>query len=148
MSVTVDANVLLYASDRSSPFHETNRRLLEELAGGTALLYLFWPTIVAYLRIATHAAIFEQPLEPAQARENVAVLVERPNVRTPGEQPRFWEVLQRTLSEDVVRGNLVSDAHLVALMRQHGVGTIWTSDRDFRRFDGIRVRDPNLPRRG
>jgi hypothetical protein len=27
-------------------------------------------------------------------------------------------------------------------MRQHGVGTIYTRDRDFRRFDGIRVEDP------
>ena len=34
------------------------------------------------------------------------------------------------------------DAHLVGLMRQHGVGTIWTRDRDFRRFSGIKVRDP------
>jgi predicted nucleic acid-binding protein len=40
------------------------------------------------------------------------------------------------------RGRLVADAHLVALMRQHGVRTIVTRDRGFRRFDGIRVRDP------
>ncbi|GIV00558.1 MAG: hypothetical protein KatS3mg014_2173 [Actinomycetota bacterium] len=32
--------------------------------------------------------------------------------------------------------------HLVALMRENGVRTILTHDRDFRRFDGIRVRDP------
>jgi hypothetical protein len=40
------------------------------------------------------------------------------------------------------RGNLVSDAHLVALMVQNGVGTIWTHDRDYRRFSGIEARDP------
>lgn len=27
-------------------------------------------------------------------------------------------------------------------MREHGVATIWTSDRDFRRFAGITGRDP------
>jgi predicted nucleic acid-binding protein len=37
---------------------------------------------------------------------------------------------------------LVPDAHLVALMRENGVRRIWTSDRDFRRFDGIEARDP------
>jgi len=37
------------------------------------------------------------------------------------------------------RGNL---AHLAALMRQHGVGVIWTADRDFRRFAGVTARDP------
>jgi hypothetical protein len=42
----------------------------------------------------------------------------------------------------VARGNLVPDAHLVALMRQYGVSTIVSHDRDFRMFDGIRVHDP------
>jgi predicted nucleic acid-binding protein len=41
-----------------------------------------------------------------------------------------------------VRGNLVPDAHLVALMRQNDVSTIYSHDRDFRRFDGLEVIDP------
>ena len=45
-------------------------------------------------------------------------------------------------------GKLVHDAHLVALMHQHGVSTIWTHDVDFRRFDGIRVYDPVTGYRG
>jgi predicted nucleic acid-binding protein len=32
-------------------------------------------------------------------------------------------------------------------MRQHGVGTIYTRDRDFRRFDGITAEDPFSDRR-
>jgi uncharacterized protein len=40
------------------------------------------------------------------------------------------------------RGNLVPDTHLVALMHQHGVATIWSHDRDLRRFSAITVRDP------
>ena len=41
-----------------------------------------------------------------------------------------------------VRGNLVPDAHLAGLLRQHGVGTLYTADADFRRFDFLRVRNP------
>lgn len=143
MSATVDANVLLYAVDSSSPFHDANRELIQRLAVGPELLYLFWPTLVAFLRISTHPGIFDQPLEPQHARANVEDLVSRPNVRTPGELSSFWPIFRGTLEEDVVRGNLVSDAHLVALMRQHDVDTIWTSDRDFRRFDRIRVQQPS-----
>ena len=40
------------------------------------------------------------------------------------------------------RGNRAPDAHLVALMREHGVSAIWSHDRDFRKFRGITVRDP------
>jgi len=46
------------------------------------------------------------------------------------------------VSLSVPAGNLVSDAHLVALMLENDVPTIWTRDRDFRRFQGIEERDP------
>jgi len=42
----------------------------------------------------------------------------------------------------VVRGNLVPDAHLASLLIQNGVTEIWTHDRDFRKFEALRVRDP------
>ena len=62
-------------------------------------------------------------------------------MQTPGEQDRFWDVY-RAVAEDVgARGNLVPDAHLVSLMIQNGVRTIWTHDRDYRKFRGIGVRD-------
>ncbi len=46
------------------------------------------------------------------------------------------------MSEDRVRGNGVPDAHLVALMRQHGVAAIYSRDRGLRAYEGIEVRDP------
>jgi predicted nucleic acid-binding protein len=51
-------------------------------------------------------------------------------------------VYRRVTEPLVVSGNLVPDAHLAALMRQHGVARIWTHDRDFMKFDRIEVRDP------
>jgi uncharacterized protein len=141
LSVTVDANVLLYASNSDDPSHRDARELLERLASGPGLLYLFWPTIMGFLRIATHPAIFPDPLSPARAIATVAKLIERPNVRTEAEGAGFWETYRRVASEDT-RGNHVPDAHLAALMRSHGVSTIYTRDRDFRRYDGVAVRDP------
>jgi predicted nucleic acid-binding protein len=41
-----------------------------------------------------------------------------------------------------VRGNLVPDAHLAALLKQHGVRTLYTRDGDFRKFPFLDVRDP------
>ena len=142
MSQTVDANVLLYASDASSPRHKAARALLETIAAGPELTYLFWPTIMAYLRIATHPAVFSQPLPAADAIANVEALLDRPNVRAPGEQPEFWPRYRAVADEAAPTGNLVPDAHLVALMLQNEVRTIWTHDRDFRRFAGIELRDP------
>ncbi|MGH2730033.1 MAG: TA system VapC family ribonuclease toxin [Actinomycetota bacterium] len=142
MSATVDANMLLYGSDRASPFHEKAIAALNDLAGGPDLLYLFWPVLMSYLRISTHPAIFEDPLSPQEASDNVEQLLVLRHVRTPGEEEGFWELYRSVSGPAPVRGNLVSDAHIVTLMRQHGVTEIWSHDRDLRRFDDIRIRDP------
>jgi len=142
VSATVDANLLLYASDEASGFHVRALELVEEVARGPGLLYLFWPVIMAYLRIATHPAIFHSPLSAEAAGANIGSLLDRPHVLSPGEEDGFWGTYRDVTDGLVVRGNLVSDAHLVALMRQYGVATIWSHDRDFRKFEGITALDP------
>jgi uncharacterized protein len=142
LSFTFDANVLLYASDERSPYQPRAGAFLHRAASGDELVYVFWPTVMAYLRIATHPAIFERPLSPGDALANVDELLALPHVQTAGEQDRFWGTYRRVAEEADARGNLVPDTHLVALMTENGVRTIWTHDRDYRRFSGIDVRDP------
>lgn len=142
MSIALDANVLLHASHDGSPFRDRAIELIDEIARGPQIVYLFWPTLVAYLRIATHPVIFGRPLALAQARSNVAQLLALPNVQTTGETDDFWRTFAEVFDDASPTGNLLPDAHLVALMREHGVRTIWSQDRDFRRFRGITVVDP------
>ncbi len=142
MSSTIDVNVLLYASDESSSFHAQALDLLERLARGPDLIYLFWPVVMGYLRMATHSAIFPRPLSVETATGNVGRLLALPHTRTAGEGEGFWHLYGAVASGAAVRGNLIPDAHLVALMRENGVGTLWTHDRDFRKFEGVRIRDP------
>jgi toxin-antitoxin system PIN domain toxin len=141
LSATIDTNILLYAANGDDEAHSVARELLERLARGPDLLYLFWPTIMGFLRIATNPAVFPDPFPPDQAMAAVADLIERPNVRTPSEADGFWD-LYRLVADAQTRGNHVPDAHIVALMRQHGVTVIYTRDKDFRRYDGIEPRDP------
>jgi toxin-antitoxin system PIN domain toxin len=109
--------------------------------GGLDLFYLFWPTVMGFLRIVTHPAIFPRPYTPEEAIAAMASLLDRPNVRVRGEHDGFWE-LYRATAQSQTRGNHVPEAHLAALMRQHGVPIIYTCDRDFRRYDGVDARDP------
>jgi len=141
VSSTVDANVLVSASNEADDDHRPARRLIEELAAGPELVYLFWPTLLGYLRIVTHPGILPRPLSPTLAMGNIDGLVARPHVRVPGEMDGFWELFRATAGAQV-RGTDVPDAHVAALMLQHGVRRIYTRDRGFRRFDGIEVVDP------
>jgi hypothetical protein len=142
MSFAIDANLLLYASDQESSFHERARALLDEIAMGPELAYLFWPAAMAYLRIATHPAIFARPLSHSEARANLDTLLALPHVEAAGETDAFWRRFSEVADDVRPTGNLVPDAHIVALMLEHGVRTIWTRDRDYRAFAGIRVKDP------
>ncbi|MEN8376929.1 MAG: PIN domain-containing protein, partial [Gemmatimonadota bacterium] len=55
--------------------------------------------------------------------------------------PRHWSIF-RDLCEAVdARGNLVPDAYLAALAIENGAEWI-TTDRDFTRFPGLRMRHP------
>jgi uncharacterized protein len=141
LSATVDTNILLYAANADDESHQVARDLLERLAGGPDLFYLFWPTIMGFLRISTHPAIFTDPYTPRQATDAVAGLLQRPNVRAPAEQDGFWGIYGTT-ADDQTRGNHVPDAHLAALMRQHGVNVIYTRDRDLRRYESVDARNP------
>ena len=142
MSYSLDVNLLLYASDISSPFHAEARSFLESCMNRHDILYLSWPTIMSYLRMATHPSIFDEPLTPEEAMANVETLLNLPQCRCLAEEDGFWETWRATTGEVSVRGNLVPDTHLAALLRFHGVRRLYTHDRDFRRFDFLDVRDP------
>ncbi len=141
MSAAIDTNVLLYASNSRSESFEAAYALVERLARGPVILYVFWPVAMGFLRLSTHPALADRPLSPSEALSSLADLIERDHVRTPGEAPNFLAVFRETASAGT-RGKDVTDAHIAALMRQHGVSTIYTRDRDFRRFDGIGISDP------
>ncbi len=142
MTFTIDANILVFAADSSSPRQQRARQLLDWVAAGPRVVHLFWPTLLGFLRIVTHPSIFAEPLRTEAAAAAVERLIARPHVRVGGELEDFWSDYRRVADDVKPRGNLVPDAHLVALMRQHGVPTIWSHDRDFRKFSGVTVKDP------
>lgn len=142
MSETFDVNILVYATHRGSPFHDRAKALVERFLAGPDLVYLLWPVALGYLRIATHPTLLDTPLAPHIAADNIEQFANQPHVRLVGEADGFWPVYRRVAEAVKPKGNLVPDAHLVALMRQHGISTMWTHDRDFRKFEGITVRDP------
>jgi hypothetical protein len=142
LSYSIDVNLLLYASNRASPRQERAKRFLEERAADPDLFCLTFLTVMSYLRMATHPRIFATPLSPAEAMANVDALLGLPRVRVLSEGEGFLDVYREVTTGSPARGNAVPDAHLASLLRQHGVRTLYTVDRDFRRFPFLDVRDP------
>src|SRR5262245_7444773 len=142
MSYSLDVNVLLYASDRSSDRHQRAREFIESCAASPEILCLTWPTLMSYVRIATHPRIFAAPLSPDEALSNVSALISLPHARTISELDGFVEAYKYVGGGLPVRGNLVPDAHMATILFQHGVGTLYSNDRDFKKFSSLETRDP------
>jgi toxin-antitoxin system PIN domain toxin len=139
--ILVDANVLLYAVSQRLPNHERSRRWLEEALSGGESIGFAWIVLLAFVRIATRTALFPRPLDATTAFDVVDNwLAARPSIVV---QPtaRHANVLRGLLEQTGTAGNVVSDAHLAALAIEHGA-RVCTFDRDFGRFDGVRVLTP------
>jgi toxin-antitoxin system PIN domain toxin len=137
----LDANVLLYAYDSSSVHHAVCRDWLQLALNEDEPVGLPWQSSLAFLRISTNPRAVRRPLRSEEACAIVSGLFERPCVVVvePGEQ--FWRIFQRLVAEARVSGPLLMDAVLAALAIEQGA-SVCSTDRDFRRFDGVSVIDP------
>ena len=69
--IVPDANLLLYATDSTSPFHEAAREWWTGCLNGAVPVGLCHPVVFAFARISTNRRAFRQPLSLAQAAEVV-----------------------------------------------------------------------------
>jgi hypothetical protein len=139
--VIVDANILLYAVDDASPFHEPCRAWLEDALNGPTRVGLPWASLTAFLRIATHPRASPHPLTTAEAWQFLADWLAAEPAWIPMPTPRHADVLERLVVGGDLRGNLITDAHLAALAIEHGVG-VCSADSDFARFRDVAWTNP------
>jgi len=139
--VIVDANILLFATDEHSRFHESARQWLEERLRGTARVGLPWQSLGAFLRLSTNPRVYPRPLTPETAWTQVDSLLSLDIVWIPHPGPSYAEILGQLVLRHDVRGNLVTDAQLAALALEHGLA-ICSADTDFARFAEIEWVNP------
>jgi len=139
--IVLDTNILLYAYDATSPHHDAAQEWLDSVFSGRELIGLPWQVVWGFLRLSTSSRIFFNTLSMEKAVEIVQQWMDQKQVRllAPGE--RHWRLLRQILAEGKVKASLTTDAELAALTIEHG-GVLYTSDRDFARFPGLRWVNP------
>lgn len=137
----VDANVLLYAVNADSAHHAVARRWLDRALSGGDTIGFSWIVVLAFLRLATHAAVFPSPLRADQAVAIVRGWLAAPGAVVLQPTARHLDVLAGLLSDAGTAANLVNDAHLAALAVEHGAEVV-SFDADFARFTGLKWSTP------
>jgi toxin-antitoxin system PIN domain toxin len=139
--IVLDANLLLYAYDTLCPEHKPANAWVENIFSGPEPIGLPWQTISAFLRIHTSARLPGDRFNMEDAVQVVDHWLELPQVQLLAPADRHWSWFRRMLLEGKVRGSLTTDAQLAALTIEYG-GVLYTTDRDFARFPGLRWVNP------
>jgi toxin-antitoxin system PIN domain toxin len=140
--IAVDTNVFVYAHREDSPWHEPAYRCVAALAEKRAHWAIPWPCLHEFLAIVTHPRIYAPPTPLPQAIDQVEAWLEAPSLVLLAEAGGYWEQWRAALEGGRVVGPHVHDARVAALCRHHEVDELWTADRDFGRFAGLRVHNP------
>ena len=138
----VDTNILVYAHRRDSNLHVAAKRILTELAEGSARWSIPWPCVHEFLAVVTHPKIYAPPTPLQQAIEQVDAWLESPSLTVIAESPTHWATLRALLADRRIWGGQIHDARIAALCQQHDVRELWSADRDFSRFAGLKVVNP------
>jgi hypothetical protein len=140
--IAVDTNILVYAHREDAEWHARALDCLTGLAEGAAAWAIPWPCIHEFLAVVTHPRICGPPSPVPAALDQVAAWLESPVLVLLGEGPTHWLTLRTAVETARAAGSLVHDARITALCQEHGVRELWSADRDFGRFAGLRVRNP------
>jgi len=143
----IDTNVLIYAEITSSAHHLEARDLLARLAEGASPWAIPWTCLYEFLRVVTHPRVFHPPVPVDAALEDLGRLLAAPSLLLLAETDRHFQLLGGVVRQSGAAGNLIHDAHIVAVCLEHGVTELVTGDRDFARFTGLRIVNPFLPER-
>jgi hypothetical protein len=136
-----DVNLLVYAVDEESPFHERSRHWWDGVLSSTGVVGLCYPSILGFVRMTTNRHVFASPLSVGDALDRVGSWIDQPNAVLLTPTGRHWSILSGLLREADVGANLTTDAHIAAYAMEHA-GTLYSNDGDFARFDGLRWRNP------
>lgn len=140
--IAVDTNLLVYALREDSPFHGQAKSVLVALAESGKRWGIPWPCVHEYISISTHPKIYSPPTPLHLVLKAMEVWMRSPMCEWLREGPGYWEKLKGLAQKGNVRGGMIHDARIAAICLNHAVTELWTCDRDFSRFAGLKVRNP------
>jgi toxin-antitoxin system PIN domain toxin len=146
MSGVIDTNLLLYAANRDGPEHRPARAFLDSVRQSAGVWYVTEGIGYEFLRVATHSRVFATPLTAVEALRFWEALLAWPAIALLSASAQHWRVLRGLIAtQHAPAGNLFFDLRTAALMREHGIRTIYTADADFHRIKEIEVVNPLHP---
>jgi hypothetical protein len=140
--IALDTNLLVYAHRSGVSEHASAQCAIERASEDARRWGVALPTVAEFWMNVTHPAAAGGPSTSQQARDFLhSLLVDGPGTVWMPREP-FWTRLIQLASDLNVRGLRIFDLQIALTAFDNGAVEIWTHDRDFVGFPGLRVHDP------
>ncbi len=140
--IALDTNLLVHAHRRDASLHQAASVLVRELAEAPTPWAVCYHSLVEFHAVVTRHRLWEMPSSPEAAVDQVRAWRESPSLRILHDNDECLDVLHDLALHGAVSGGLIHDARIAGCCLIHGISELWTVDRDFRRFPGLRCRNP------
>jgi len=137
----LDVNVCIYAIREDSVDHEAYHRWVGGVLTGEEPIGISELVLSSVMRLLTNHRVFREPSTTTQALDACNSLRSAPAAVPLRPGPRHWGIFESLCSEVGARANTIPDAYHAALAIENGA-TLASTDRDFRRFKGLRWVNP------
>lgn len=141
--IVLDVNVLLAAFRADHVHHPIVRPWFDDAFATHSDIVVPDFVWVGFLRLVTNTHIFEVPSTLAEAFAFVDAVTASDAYRSVPGLPGGFAVFRQTCETGDATGNLIPDAYIASVARAHAC-PVATLDRDFRRFDDLRIVDFTL----
>jgi toxin-antitoxin system PIN domain toxin len=129
----VDTNILVYATQITSPHRDAARTALQHYSNGGARLRLSRQILREYLAVVTRPQLFASPITMAEALADIERFAAAFELLEDG--PEVGVRLVQLCRSVALAGRQVHDANIVATMLAHDETRLLTANRgDFQRF--------------
>jgi len=140
-----DANLLLYAYDKGSPFHQNAAEWWIQCMNGMQPIGLCPAVVFAFIRLGTNPKAFRDPLTIDEATDHVQSWLNQSITEWIESRRDDFERTVQLLRESGSAGSLTTDAQIAAIAIRCRA-TVHTADTDFQRFRGVRWHNPLMTR--
>ncbi len=140
--IAVDTNVLVYAHRAESAFHTAAYACLQQLAEGGQPWGIPVSCLHEFLAVATNPRIFSPASSYEQALAQVDAWLASPTAQVLHSGPQHWRLLSELTHKAKLQGGQFHDARIAAICMENGVSLLWSADRDFGRFKGLKTVNP------
>ena len=135
--IAVDSNILVYAHNQSSKYHEKAKIQVYSLASSSIRWGIPIPCVGEFLRVITHRKVFTDPFTADEAISALNRLLQSPSLQLLYPTSDYLSLLTVAIKEVNATGNLIHDAQIAAVCRGNGVTTLLTEDGDFDLFNNF-----------